>query len=781
MTKTISSVITHGIYRILNAELLVCICLFGMGSYLGIKEISFAHLLASFLVIAIFTGINYMQLRGRIVLMIAFVGSLFITLTVIGSGDGLFVARNYFYWLTGSGVWQEEWITVYEMLQAGLVAIVCYFCEVGIERYSVIRRVAAGGFLIWLLVCLFTKHALLHNCVVVIICYLLITYVEWMQSRWEKAKSGDTRSYMLWLMPFVIIYLVLMLLTPAPEKAYDWKPVKDVYKRIVETLTVWGQNLSRGNAEDFGMSMSGFSEQGILKGDIWNSDLEVMTVKGQTGLMTNVYLSGKIFDSFDGRKWEQKNLDTEEDRILDTVETVYAINRYEKNIVRNYLYGTTLQIKYRYFNTGYLFAPLKSHTVISKDKDIPFSSEGGNLVLDKRMGFGTEYKVQYYQMNVDHPRFYDFLEARLPEDEKVWNNVKGAYRKNNGGTIQYEELEAHRQWIYENYLHEVTLSEEVKEYLEEITEGAQTKVERLKAIERALSEMEYTRIMESMPSEVDNPGEFLDYFLLDKKEGYCTYYATAFILLAWQEGIPARYVQGFCVPISGATTVTVTSRKAHAWPEVYIDGIGWMPFEPTPGYSQIRYTPWEMIEATATDESLYEGAGAGAHYWQEDNMPTQQELMEMQQELEQEEKNNQFWEILGYTTLLAVCICLLVIGVDRLLAVYKYKRKTLSEQYKAQVNWSLRILDLLGYIRGEAETLQELRERALSYIGGRHKENTLIFLPHYEELLYGNKSVTKDMMEVVLHEQQELLKQLKAKKQKIYFIYRVKLFLLKYR
>ena len=42
--------------------------------------------------------------------------------------------------------------------------------------------------------------------------------------------------------------------------------------------------------------------------------------------------------------------------------------------------------------------------------------------------------------------------------------------------------------------------------------------------------------------------------------------------------------------------MTVTANMAHAWPEVYIEGIGWLPFEPTPEYEEIRYTPWKMKE-----------------------------------------------------------------------------------------------------------------------------------------------------------------------------------------
>jgi transglutaminase-like putative cysteine protease len=79
--------------------------------------------------------------------------------------------------------------------------------------------------------------------------------------------------------------------------------------------------------------------------------------------------------------------------------------------------------------------------------------------------------------------------------------------------------------------------------------------------------------------------DYLTNFLTRTKEGYCQQYATAFALLARQLRVPSRVVVGFLpgesVPAQPGDYI-VRGTDAHAWPEVYFDGWGWIPFEPTP-------------------------------------------------------------------------------------------------------------------------------------------------------------------------------------------------------
>ena len=109
-----------------------------------------------------------------------------------------------------------------------------------------------------------------------------------------------------------------------------------------------------------------------------------------------------------------------------------------------------------------------------------------------------------------------------------------------------------------------------------------------------LKTMEYSPTPGEIPAYVTDETEFLDYFILKEQKGYCSFFATAFVLLARAEGIPARYVQGYSTPTYGNTSLYITSDMAHAWAEVYFDNAGWIAFDATPGYEGGSY--WSSIE-----------------------------------------------------------------------------------------------------------------------------------------------------------------------------------------
>jgi transglutaminase-like putative cysteine protease len=72
-------------------------------------------------------------------------------------------------------------------------------------------------------------------------------------------------------------------------------------------------------------------------------------------------------------------------------------------------------------------------------------------------------------------------------------------------------------------------------------------------------------------------------FLTRDKRGYCQQFAWAFAVLARLVGIPSRIVVGYTAGTStSGTSWQVTTADAHAWPELYFPGEGWLRFEPTP-------------------------------------------------------------------------------------------------------------------------------------------------------------------------------------------------------
>jgi transglutaminase-like putative cysteine protease len=83
-------------------------------------------------------------------------------------------------------------------------------------------------------------------------------------------------------------------------------------------------------------------------------------------------------------------------------------------------------------------------------------------------------------------------------------------------------------------------------------------------------------------------------FLKDK-HGYCVHFASAMALLARAEGIPSRvavgYTPGTATGRQGTVAgvrgrlLEVNSKQAHSWTELYFVGVGWVAFDPTPGFA----------------------------------------------------------------------------------------------------------------------------------------------------------------------------------------------------
>ena len=69
---------------------------------------------------------------------------------------------------------------------------------------------------------------------------------------------------------------------------------------------------------------------------------------------------------------------------------------------------------------------------------------------------------------------------------------------------------------------------------------------------------------------------------LDERVGYCQQFAGTMALMARTLGIPARVAIGFTGGREQGGEHVVYARNAHAWPELWFDGVGWVWFEPTP-------------------------------------------------------------------------------------------------------------------------------------------------------------------------------------------------------
>ena len=264
-----------------------------------------------------------------------------------------------------------------------------------------------------------------------------------------------------------------------------------------------------------------------------------------------VYLRFKSFGGYTGQIWEAAQ---EYGAVLDGT---YSLN---------YTTGAALA------SAGYesVFVSLE---VLGADYYIPYypamGADDGYRVQtsDVLYSSGTGIRGNLYSL---YSYFYDAV------SDGAFTADLGAYA---------DDEEAYRSFVYGAYLDLNGMSAELQRYFtEQIAANGldtgdvwQTVAKAAKYIQGAAKyNLDYDPAL-------DQEADIVYAFLTEYGEGVCQHYASAATLLFRMLGIPARYTIGYVGNASAGEWVEVTTDNAHAWVEVYVDGIGWVNVEVTGG------------------------------------------------------------------------------------------------------------------------------------------------------------------------------------------------------
>ncbi len=123
--------------------------------------------------------------------------------------------------------------------------------------------------------------------------------------------------------------------------------------------------------------------------------------------------------------------------------------------------------------------------------------------------------------------------------------------------------------------------------------------------------------------------EAIEEFLGDGKEGFCTQFATSMALLAREMDVPSRVVYGATSGEDvGEDEYVVTGANMHLWVEIYFPGVGWYPFNPTPGFS----TPQAMEANAPRPQSSANPTGIIPDTQSERQLQQEQQTLEEEQQ-----------------------------------------------------------------------------------------------------------------------------------------------------
>ncbi len=143
------------------------------------------------------------------------------------------------------------------------------------------------------------------------------------------------------------------------------------------------------------------------------------------------------------------------------------------------------------------------------------------------------------------------------------------------------------------YLQLPKVDRRVSQLARQVTASATTDYDKALAIEDYLR----TRYGYSLQLASTPPPDPLVYFLFERHEGHCEYFASAMAVMLRVLGVPARLVNGFRTGEFNDLTgnYIIRGRDAHSWVEAYIPAYGWIAFDPTPPDPRPAVGTWSRV------------------------------------------------------------------------------------------------------------------------------------------------------------------------------------------
>ncbi|MGW2107484.1 transglutaminase TgpA family protein [Streptomyces sp. NPDC001948] len=142
-----------------------------------------------------------------------------------------------------------------------------------------------------------------------------------------------------------------------------------------------------------------------------------------------------------------------------------------------------------------------------------------------------------------------------------------------------------------------SLPEVVEETADQVTRGAANDYERAVKLQNYFASEGGFSYDTSVNSGTGSAA--ISRFLKDK-QGFCVHFSFTMAAMARTLGIPARVAVGFTPGTEQSDgSVSVGLRDAHAWPELYFQGVGWTRFEPTP--TRGSTPPYTLPDAPESD------------------------------------------------------------------------------------------------------------------------------------------------------------------------------------
>ena len=420
-------------------------------------------------------------------------------------------------------------------------------------------------------------------------------YLDYRLAERDTVRFGNMRNIVM--LPAVLLAMLLVTLVgriPADQYAASEMNL-GISARITQFLLETEENLFSGfRSIEYETDRIGVDDhQGRF---LNNAGVEVLTFESHAAEPGYFYLRSYAYQNYKNG-WERKGVlgveptesgapfttarnELENARNLVINRALNSYNSEEKDAaftLRRQIAKDEVRIRYEDIAAKTVFeVPLARQYSILGTKKIAVSDDlaGSGLYSPEQVPRATTYSAECFLITGEKKDFYDYFGDGFYE----------TVTEREASSIYHGELAYYRNYaerIRKNYTSTAGLSDRLTGLALRITGNADT------AYEKAERVASYLRENYRYDARVYLPGDGSDYvedFLFQTKTGNDVHFASAAVLLLRAAGVPARYAEGYLALAGGSMgEVSIHQKDEHAWAEIYLEGLGWIPMEPVPG------------------------------------------------------------------------------------------------------------------------------------------------------------------------------------------------------
>ena len=399
----------------------------------------------------------------------------------------------------------------------------------------------------------------------------LIGYVASVMS---KTQTADLRRRIIWSIITAIILLAIALSIGNTQSQYVTK-LREEQKQVLSDIRFGKDTLPEGDLSKADKLLSDNKER-----------LEI-----KSSLAKDTYFKGFVGTKYEDGKWSplpKSSYGGENNGMLtwlgdNNFSPVFEYSSYNKCDKSNYR-KNEITIKNTGAKRNYIYTPYSTNSFNAKNI---YQNKDNNLKSAAIFG----------------QKDYTFSETSSGKPSEILTLSAWYSSPENSEQKQYVKAEKiYRNFVYSNYL---TVDADLWSTVDKLfwQDNDDEELSILSATQRIREVLNETAKYKEIPKSIPEDKEPIKWFLTDGKEGNSVLFASAAVEAYRAAGFPARYVEGYYSfnADDKNENVTLTSQNAHAWVDVYMDGIGWLPIDVTPGF---YYDTYSLIELVAKPKQI---------------------------------------------------------------------------------------------------------------------------------------------------------------------------------